>query len=155
MDGTLMGFWFWVAIAIPVILAVVGAAIGVHFDNETAWLGLLFGGFVGGLTGVLFAIAPMTYAHAHYNERELTCKVLDKDRTEDDMRVYTSCGTFENADSMWRGKYESSDTWAKLQPGEVQTLTVYGWRQPFLSEFPNILEVKDSNWTGQNGVPAT
>lgn len=103
---------------------------------------------VSGLVVLLTLVATpfvVTYQETHYNERMLTCHVIGKDRggKDDSMRVYTSdCGVFDNEDSAWRGKYNSADIFSQVQPGRVQTFHVVGWRNGFLSDFPNILEVK-------------
>lgn len=84
-----------------------------------------------------------------YNERTLECTVTEKDRGynqesgSSQYRVYTEeCGTFSNEDSMLRGKFSSGDVQGSLKVGETYTLTVVGPRIPFMSTFPNILEVR-------------
>lgn len=78
---------------------------------------------------------------------ETGCTVTGKDRAgnnsgQADMRVYTEeCGTFVVADSIVKGRWNSADTYARIQQGERYTFRTAGIRAPFLSLFPNILEV--------------
>lgn len=56
--------------------------------------------------------------------------------------VYTNTETFKNSDTMWHGKWNSSDLHGKLKsaPGRYK-LFVYGWRLPFFSTYRNIIKV--------------
>lgn len=53
--------------------------------------------------------------------------------------VYTDQGTFENTDSLFWGKWNSSDLHGELHDGRTYHLDYYGWRVPFLSMYPNIV----------------
>lgn len=116
--------------------------------SEEGFVGAIFGfamgGLAGGLVGTLLAALPVTWAQVHYNERTISCHVTGKDRGGNDggMRVYTSCGTFQNTDSILRGKNTSADVYGRIKPDTEQTFTVVGWRLGLTSDFPNILEVK-------------
>jgi hypothetical protein len=144
-------FWLYFGLGLPVVLGLAGVIIGFVVGIEGGVLsGLGIGagvGFIGALIGFLLGIVPLTYAQTHFNERTLTCKVTEKDRggEDDDMRVYTSCGTFINADSTWRGKHNSADLWAKIHEGETYQFDVAGWRLGFTSDFPNIFKVSEVN----------
>lgn len=136
-----MMFWFYIGVALPVILGAVGVGVGVIVgDSPGSRLGFgLVAGFVGGLAGLLVGFIPLSYSQTHYKERTVEAKVLDKDRTgEGDMRVYTDKGVFINADSVWRGKHNSADWWAKWKVGETYRFDVAGWRLGVTSDFPNI-----------------
>lgn len=134
--------WVYFGLAIVVIMAFLGAVIGLSLDEGCIPIagGFVFGGFV----GFLVSMVPVSYGQTHYNERVITCSVQEKDRGGNDggMRVYTSCGTFQNTDSYWRGKTNSGDLWARINVGSTQQFTVVGWRFGLTSDFPNILEVK-------------
>lgn len=134
--------WLIAAIVIFVVCALVGAAAGMLADEGC--FGIIAGFVGGGFVGFLLAIFPVSMAQAHWNERTIECHVKEKDRGGKDggMRVYTSCGTFQNTDSILRGKNTSADIWARITPGETQTFTVVGWRLGLTSDFPNILEVR-------------
>lgn len=111
------------------------------------WAGELGGALVVAFVAALVLAFPVaTYAHAHHDERVMTCTVTDKDRGGDDgsYRIYTDeCGQLSNNDSVWRGKYDSADVWQQIEPGNTYRLTVVGWRMGFLSTFPNVLKVED------------
>jgi hypothetical protein len=139
-----------VGLALWVALAVAGAVVGVkvaRHDGEGGGATTLFGGIglaVGGLGGLLVMVPFGSYAEAHWNERVVTCTVVSKDRTEDDMRIYTEqCGVFANADSLWRGKTTSGDLWGQIEPGETYDFRVVGWRNGFFSAFPNVLAIEE------------
>lgn len=104
---------------------------------------------IGGGILVLLAVIGLGAFPSFYNERTLTCTVTEKDRGynqdsgSSEYRVYTEeCGTFSNEDSLLRGKFNSGDVQGQLEEGETYELTVVGPRIPFLSAFPNILEVR-------------
>jgi hypothetical protein len=134
--------WVYFGVAILLIAALIGAAVGAEATGDL--FGVLGGMCVGGFVGFLIALMPISYGQVHYNERTMTCKVQEKDRggNDDGMRVYTSCGTFQNTDSWFRGKTDSGDLWARIHEGSEQQFTVVGWRLGLTSDFPNILEVK-------------
>lgn len=133
--------WLIVGFTLIGIAALIGAAIG---GMEMGCLGVVGGLFVGGFCGLLLAILPFSVAQVHWNERTISCHVTEKDRGGKDggMRVYTSCGTFQNTDSILRGKNTSADIWARIHPGKTQEFHVVGWRLGLTSDFPNILEVR-------------
>lgn len=107
--------------------------------------GFLVGGFFGFMAAAVVGLSVLSYVHANYDERVLSCTITDKDRGGDDgsYRVYTEeCGQLSNNNSLWRGKYDSADVWQDIQPGETVDLRIVGWRSEFFSVFPNILEVE-------------
>ena len=140
-------FWLWFAAGLVVVLGLVGTVVGAalargEFSASLPFtiLGSAMGGALGACTGLILGIAPLTDAQTTYNERTLECEVEGKDRggREDDMRIYTSCGVFINVDSIWQGKHNSADWWAKWKEGETYRFVVAGWRLGFTSDFPNI-----------------
>ena len=54
--------------------------------------------------------------------------------------IFTDRGEFENIDSPWRGKWNSSHIQNELMnlQGKRVVLSYYGWRAPFFSWYPNI-----------------
>lgn len=46
---------------------------------------------------------------------------------------------YENEDSLWYGKFNSSDYIMNLKVGQTYTFTTVGYRIPFLSAYPNIV----------------
>lgn len=99
---------------------------------------LVVGLVVAGIAGGVWAV---TVEHT-----ETGCTVTDKDRAgnnsgQSDMRVYTEeCGTFTVSDSIVKGRWNSADTYARIEQGERYTFRTAGIRVPVLSMFPNILE---------------
>jgi hypothetical protein len=52
--------------------------------------------------------------------------------------VFTTDETFENTDSIWYGKFNSSDLHGQLAPGRWR-FHVYGYRLPVVSAYRNIV----------------
>lgn len=131
-----------------VFLAILAIGTGLAMKHATETfefvLFMVFTVGIGGLVGMLFAVFPASWAQTHYNERTLSCHVTGKDRggKDNDMRIYTSCGVFQNTDSILRGKNTSADVFGRVTVGKTQTFHVVGWRFGFNSDFPNVLEVK-------------
>ncbi|UOR02022.1 DUF1523 family protein [Leucobacter allii] len=80
-------------------------------------------------------------------EQHAACTVEDKDRAIDSegapsYRVYTDCGVFTIADNLFEGQFNSADTYSDLEIGATYELETIGWRNGFLSLFPNIVEAK-------------
>jgi len=96
--------------------------------------------------GALAVIAVLLCCGGYYfgSEDTATCTVEDKDRSTANgtsvYRVYTDCGVFEVEDAMMRGNFASADLYADLDEGTTYEFTTIGWRLPFLSMFPNIIE---------------
>lgn len=49
--------------------------------------------------------------------------------------------TFTLNDSFWHGSWDTADLYANLVIGQTYTFRATGWRIPFLSAFPNIIEI--------------
>lgn len=102
----------------------------------------------GALAVLAIVAVPVGYVVACYHHvQHLTCTVEDKDRTSNngssDMRVYTKeCGNLVVQDATFRKNFHSSDTFAAIKVGERYEFTTIGYRIPFMSEFPNIVEVE-------------
>lgn len=106
---------------------------------------------------VVGAIAVGGFVLYSSTQETQTCTVDSKDRSvkvtssdngavssRTDLRVYTTdCGTFSVSDDMLRGKFNSSDTYGKLQDGHTYEMDTIGWRNGFFSLFPNILEARE------------
>lgn len=50
---------------------------------------------------------------------------------------------FENTDSLFHGKFNSSNVQGKLKEGKTYELTVVGFRIPILSSYQNIVNVEE------------
>jgi hypothetical protein len=59
--------------------------------------------------------------------------------------VFTDDGVFENTDSLYYFKYNSSDVQGQLMQGGKFEVTYYGYRVPFMSMYPNITSATRTN----------
>jgi len=57
--------------------------------------------------------------------------------------IGTNEGVFEDADSPFYDKFNSSDYFNELTVGKTYTFDVTGWRIPILSAWPNIVSCQD------------
>lgn len=58
--------------------------------------------------------------------------------------IFSEHETFENTDSLLKGKFNSSDVYGKLHRGKTYICEVYGWRIPFLSNYRNIVSCAEA-----------
>jgi len=97
--------------------------------------------------GVFVALVVLSVAFLS-SKRDVTITVVDKERIcssqNEDCKylVFTENGTYENSDTLLNLKFNSSDIQGSLRPGQTYDVQVWGFRQPILSWYPNILEVK-------------
>lgn len=102
-----------------------------------------------GVAVVIVLALLVWYGVSYYTEDVHTgCVVTDKDRARSsesggsDARVYTkNCGVFHVSDAMLKGHFNSADTYSSIKVGHTYDFTTIGFRVPFLSMFPNIIEV--------------
>lgn len=104
-------------------------------------IGFLIAFIVIGMFGITPLVAYGTKADATFTVKEKervcdggqsgTCKYL----------VYTDQGVYENTDSLWYLKFDSSDVYGSLEEGKTYNAKVYGFRLPFFSMYKNIIEV--------------
>lgn len=112
------------------------------FSPLTAITGLIALALLAGLA--LFGWSAVD----HYHEHDAVCTVTNMDRGMDSSgnshyRVYTKqCDTLADEDSLWFGKWNSSDLWGQIQVGRTYTFHVAGVRSGLLSSFANIISVK-------------
>ena len=111
-----------------------------------AWLVGIFVVLI--ILAIVIGLPVYTYAGYHHKQ-DLTCTVNDKDRTSDSkgnshVRIYTDqCGVLTVQDAMFYHNFHSADTYAKIQPGHTYEFHTIGFRVPFLSDFPNIVQVEE------------
>ena len=100
---------------------------------------IVIGSIIGGIS---------LYTHTS----EYTITITDKERiyqAEDSKYLIfgeDANGTslvFENTDSLFHGKWNSSNIQGQLKEGNTYTIKVYGYRIPILSMYENIIEVKE------------
>ncbi len=84
----------------------------------------------------------------YLNEQEITIVVKHKERviSEETSKylVWSEDETFENRDSLIKGKFNSSDLYGKLEKDHTYKCKVYGWRVQFFSWYRNIIECKEA-----------
>ncbi|WP_431911639.1 hypothetical protein [Nonomuraea jabiensis] len=81
--------------------------------------------------------------------RTETITVQDKDRVCDGGKdgtcrylIFTDQGTYENTDTLFAGKFDSSNVQGRMKVGRTYEVEVRGWRIPFLSTYPNITQIE-------------
>lgn len=86
---------------------------------------------------------------SYYETSEVTFTVEDKERVMDRggdgarYLVWSKDETFENVDSLLKGKFNSSDLYGQLKEGQTYTCEVYGWRNSFFSLYRNLVKCKE------------
>ena len=56
--------------------------------------------------------------------------------------IYTDKGTLKLEDDLLRGNFYSSDVYGKIKQDSTYTFKTSGYRNGFLSSYPNVIEVK-------------
>ena len=100
---------------------------------------------------LILAIAIGFSVCVSFNDHTYTIVVTDKERVNyDDGGKYLIYGhigddiiVIENTDSLLRGKFNSSDIYAKIEVGKTYEFTVVGHRIPILSNYENIIDFKE------------
>lgn len=102
---------------------------------------------MGKLIGIVVAVFVAIYAFSNFNYTEYNIHVNKSERVcngQEDCRylVFTDKGVFENTDTIWHLKFDSSDMYNDLVVGKDYNVVAVGWRIPFLSMYKNIIEIK-------------
>jgi hypothetical protein len=84
------------------------------------------------------------FAVAHSTERTvtITVKSLDDQSTGNGHQYLvftTGDGVYKDTDSIWFGKFSSSNLFAELSPGGTYRCRTTGWRMPLFSSYRNLL----------------
>ena len=116
--------------------------------------------FTVGAIGVVFAAAVSSNAIFTYGTADkVTFTVTDKERivesegeggTSSKYLIYSDNETFENTDTLWHLKYDSSDLYGKLKKGQTYEADVYGWRVGWMSMYRNIVDATPVNTSLDN-----
>lgn len=100
---------------------------------------------------VLLIAGGIGFSIKSYGHTEtITAKVEGKERItqksgdniESFYLVYTDKGTLKLEDDLFRGNFYSSDVYGKLRQDSTYTFKTSGYRIGWMSEYPNIIEVK-------------
>ena len=94
-------------------------------------------------------IAVIWYMVAANTTHTTTITVCGKERVavknSGEYRIYAAEGTYVMADSLFGTvRYDTADAYAKVKPKTTYDVVYKGWRIPFFSSFPNLLELKES-----------
>ena len=73
----------------------------------------------------------------------VTDKAIKRYDKSDKYIIFADEETFKIADDFLLGRFNSSDDYGRLKVGETYTVTVNGWRVPFLSWYRNIIEINE------------
>jgi len=96
------------------------------------------------IIGKLVVPAIMTYSTAE--KVMFTVKEKEPIATKEvKYLIFTKQEVFENTDSFWKAKFNSSDVYGQIEPGKTYEAEVYGWRVPFLSWYRNIVWIKEKS----------
>lgn len=129
------------------------------FKRATAQRGASTAEAIAGLVIMgLVAVSGLAYQHGTCCEN-VTFTVNKAERVvKDDSSkylIFTDKGVYENTDALWHWKWNSSDIYNKIAAGKTYEARTYGWRMPFFSTYPNILDVKElpSKYAAPAGIP--
>lgn len=59
--------------------------------------------------------------------------------------IYCKEGVFKVDDNMFKGVFNSSDTYNEIEPGRSYLVTCTGFRNNFWSMYPNIIKIKSND----------
>ena len=101
------------------------------------------------VAGILAIIVGVIWFNVAWNEHHtMTCTVETKQATGTKSGnlylLYTKeCGQLQIADSMLQGKFNSTDTYARIKEGQSYYFDTVGWRNGFFSAYPNVLDAHE------------
>lgn len=99
---------------------------------------------IGVIGGLIFGGIYWEYNWNYGNEQQVTCTVDDKwIKRSDEKDIYlVSCDekVYKITDLLYKGKFDSSNIYAKLKVGKKYKLTVTGYRNGYFSSYQNINE---------------
>ena len=104
-----------------------------------AMLVLMFGG-----CNAIFQYATIDYYRVTIDSKE-RITTGSGDSLSHKYLIFTDSRTFENTDSLWHWKWNSSDLHGKLKKGKHYKIKTYGWRVPFFHGMKTLLAQKKYN----------
>lgn len=97
---------------------------------------------IAAVVATLAAGAALTGCGIQYDGETTNCTVTDKyvkvGSDSSQKMVASSCGTFKVEDELSQGNWNSADVYASIEVGKTYDFETYGFRNGFLSSFPNI-----------------
>ena len=85
----------------------------------------------------------VTFGPVYGTVETVPVKIESKERINDRYMIFAEGEVFENTDTFWFFKFNSSDVYAKAKPGTTCTAKVNGIRLPILSWYRNIIKVEN------------
>lgn len=106
--------------------------------------------FAGSVLSLFILMGTCSYAVHDLTQQEVIADVTGKERivettgdtTESKYLIFTNMETFENTDSLWALKFNSSDLYGRLQEGQRCKFTVAGFRVSWASMYRNIINAE-------------
>jgi len=94
------------------------------------------------LFSIIFGVG---YAYQKTTVETVNITVIDKQRVSYDSKskyiIFADEESFENTDSLYHSKHDSSDIYSHFHIGCSYEISVYGKRIPFLSMYRNIIKI--------------
>lgn len=107
----------------------------------------LYGTVIAGTCLVFLGLIFVGFYKATATHRQETFTIDKSERIAESKGgrylLYTDNGVYENTDSFWNGKFNSSDLYAQIQANHKYNCDVIGWRVPFFSWYPDVLSCKE------------
>lgn len=92
------------------------------------------------IIAIILVIIGLGFMYERGTDYWITITVDEKVYYHDEKYlVFTTDMEYENADSLWWWKFNSSELMNDFEEGQTYRAHVYGWRVPFLSMYPNII----------------
>jgi hypothetical protein len=110
--GVLVGFGLFLALALAV-----GAWVVAYKNSERT---------------VTFTVEDKERVCSGSTDGQSSCKYL----------IFTDTGTYSVQDSFIIWRFNSSDVYGRIKESQTYEADVIGWRIPFLSKYPNIVETR-------------
>ena len=101
-------------------------------------------------TILVVIVAIIVYAGAYYASDETVVVTVEEKWTKyhsgDEKYLFSSENdvVYSVEDSLWLFRFDASDRYAAIEPGETYEITTYGWRVPFLTWYKNAIEMEVS-----------
>lgn len=91
---------------------------------------------------LFFVIYNLSYALTSGSENIVIDEKWEKKKGDTSKYLVSSMDgqVFEITDSWIRGRWDSSNLYAKLKTGMICDIETQGWRAPFFSDYKNIIE---------------
>lgn len=95
---------------------------------------------------VIFTGCTLAYQSMTREDRVVTInEKVERCESKDSCKylVFTDKGVFQNTDTWFNWKFDSSDFQNNLKTGKTYEIQTTGLRVPFLSMYPNIVKMKE------------